>query len=90
MLIGRLEQIASFLSTLFFQTQSLEDFFAVLDQRPAIVDAPDAVALPRVRGEVVFHKVSFGYDPVQPALHELSFRAAPGDTIALVGPTGAG
>jgi len=90
MLIGRLEQFASFLSTLFFQTQSLEDFFAVLDRRPAIVDAPDAAALPRVRGEVVFDKVSFGYDPVQPALHELSFRAAPGDTIALVGPTGAG
>ncbi|MBD8879926.1 glucan ABC transporter ATP-binding protein/ permease [Rhodanobacter sp. 7MK24] len=90
MLIGRLEQFAGFLSTLFFQTQSLEDFFAVLDQRPAIVDAADAIALPRVRGEVVFDKVSFGYDPVQPALHELSFRAAPGDTIALVGPTGAG
>ncbi|MBD8899545.1 glucan ABC transporter ATP-binding protein/ permease [Rhodanobacter sp. DHG33] len=90
MLIGRLEQFASFLSTLFFQTQSLEDYFAVLDQRPAIVEAPDAIALPRVRGEVVFDKVSFGYDPVQPALHELSFRAAPGDTIALVGPTGAG
>ncbi len=90
MLIGRLEQFASFLSGLFFQTQSLRDFFAVLDARPSIVDAPAAAALPRVRGEVVFDRVSFGYDPVQPALHELSFRAAPGDTIALVGPTGAG
>ncbi|MBA2079694.1 glucan ABC transporter ATP-binding protein/ permease [Rhodanobacter sp. PCA2] len=90
MLIGRLEQFASFLSSLFFQTQSLQDFFAVLDARPTIVDAPGATALPRVRGEVVFDKVSFGYDPVQPALHDLSFRAAPGDTIALVGPTGAG
>ncbi len=90
LLIGRLEQFASFISGLFFQTQSLQDFFAVLDERPAIVDALDATALPRVRGEVVFERVSFGYDPVQPALHELSFRAAPGDTIALVGPTGAG
>ena len=90
MLIGRLEQFASFLSSLFFQTQSLQDFFAVLDARPTIVDAPGATALPRVRGEVVFDKVSFGYDPVQPALHDLSFRAAPGDTIALAGPTGAG
>jgi glucan exporter ATP-binding protein len=90
MLIGRLEQFASFISGLFFQTQSLQDYFAVLDQRPAIVDAPSASVLPRVRGEVVFDRVSFGYDPVQPALHELSFRAAPGSTIALVGPTGAG
>ena len=90
MLIGRLEQFASFISGLFFQTQSLHDYFAVLDQRPAIVDAPSASVLPRVRGEVVFDRVSFGYDPVQPALHELSFRAAPGSTIALVGPTGAG
>jgi len=90
LLIGRLEQFASFISGLFFQTQSLQDFFAVLDERPAIVDASDATVLPRVRGEVVFERVSFGYDPVQPALHELSFRAAPGDTIALVGPTGAG
>ena len=90
LLIGRLEQFASFISGLFFQTQSLQDFFAVLDERPAIVDAPDATVLARVRGEVVFEGVSFGYDPVQPALHELSFRAAPGDTIALVGPTGAG
>ncbi|OOG36396.1 glucan ABC transporter ATP-binding protein/ permease [Rhodanobacter sp. C05] len=90
MLIGRLEQFASFISGLFFQTQSLHDYFAVLDQRPAIVDAPTASVLPRVRGEVVFDRVSFGYDPVQPALHELNFRAAPGSTIALVGPTGAG
>lgn len=90
MLIGRLEQFAGFISSLFFQTQSLRDFFGVLDERPAIVDPPDAEVLPVVRGEVVFEQVSFGYDPVQPALHDLSFHAAPGSTIALVGPTGAG
>jgi ATP-binding cassette subfamily B protein len=90
MLIGRLEQFASFISGLFFQTQSLYDYFAVLDQHPAIVESADAMVLPRVRGEVVFDQVSFGYDPVQPALHGLSFRAAAGSTIALVGPTGAG
>ncbi|BDU20271.1 glucan ABC transporter ATP-binding protein/ permease [Dyella sp. GSA-30] len=90
LLIGRLEQFAAFISTLFFQTQSLEDFFAVLDERPAIVDKPNAPALTGVRGEVVFDHVSFGYDPVQPALHDLSFNVAAGSTIALVGPTGAG
>ncbi|WP_199098842.1 glucan ABC transporter ATP-binding protein/ permease [Dyella sp. ASV21] len=90
LLIGRLEQFATFISSMFFQTQSLRDFFAVLDRRPEIEDQPGALVLPRVRGEVVFEQVSFGYDPVQPALHDLSFRAAPGSTVALVGPTGAG
>ena len=90
LLIGRLEQFAAFISTLFFQTQSLEDFFAVLDERPAIIDKPHAPALTAVRGDVVFDHVSFGYDPVQPALHDLSFSVAAGSTIALVGPTGAG
>ena len=90
LLIGRLEQFAAFISTLFFQTQSLEDFFAVLDERPAIIDTPNAPALSAVRGDVMFDHVSFGYDPVQPALHDLSFNVAAGSTIALVGPTGAG
>ncbi len=90
MLIGRLEQLANFISGLFFQSQSLRDFFAVLDERPAIVDTVGAKDLPAVRGEVAFEHVSFGYDPVQPALHDLSFRAEPGSTVALVGPTGAG
>lgn len=90
LLVGRLEQFAAFISTLFFQTQSLELFFAVLDERPAIVDKPNAPALSAVRGDVVFDHVSFGYDPVQPALHDLSFNVAAGSTIALVGPTGAG
>jgi ATP-binding cassette subfamily B protein len=90
MLIGRLEQFATFISGLFFQTKSLEDYFFVLDQHPTIVQTPDAIVLPRVRGEVVFDQVSFGYDPVQPALHHLNFRAEAGSTIALVGPTGAG
>ncbi|MFC5740101.1 glucan ABC transporter ATP-binding protein/ permease [Dyella tabacisoli] len=90
MLIGRLEQFASFISSLFFQTQSLRDYFAVLDHHPSITEQAGATVLPRVRGEVVFDHISFGYDNVQPALHDLSFRAAPGSTIALVGPTGAG
>ncbi len=90
LLIGRLEQFATFISSMFFQTQSLRDFFAVLDRRPDIEERSNAVALPRVQGDVVFDRVSFGYDPVQPALHDLSFRAAPGSTVALVGPTGAG
>jgi len=89
-LIGRLEQFAGFISTLFFQTPALKEFFAILDTPSALREAPNAPTLPRVAGEVVFENVSFGYSDAHPALHRLSFRAPPGSSIALVGPTGAG
>jgi glucan exporter ATP-binding protein len=90
MLIGRLEQFASFISGLFFQTHSLGDFFAVLDTGEVMHEKPGAAELPQVRGEVAFENVSFGYDVSHPALKGLSFRAPAGSTVALVGPTGAG
>src|SRR3984957_12448997 len=89
-LIGRLEQFANFISALFFQTPSLRDFFAVLDTPSVLEELPNAPALPRVAGEVVFENVSFAYGGAHPALHSLSLRARAGTTIALVGPTGAG
>jgi glucan exporter ATP-binding protein len=89
-LIGRLEQFASFISTLFFQTPSLREFFAILDTPSALTEKPGTPALPRVVGEVVFENVSFGYSEAHPALRDFSFRAPSGSTIALVGPTGAG
>ena len=89
-LIGRMEQLAGFISTLFFQTPSLADFFAILDTRSALKELPNTPALPRVVGEVVFENVSFGYSDAHPALHDFTFRAPAGSTIALVGPTGAG
>jgi ATP-binding cassette subfamily B protein len=89
-LIGRLDQFASFISTLFFQTPSLKEFFAILDTPSALTEKPGTPALPRVMGEVVFENVSFGYSEAHPALTNLSFRAPAGSTIALVGPTGAG
>ncbi len=55
-----------------------------------MLDEPDAVAPPAFRGEVVFDDVRFGYDPERPVLHGISFRAEPGQTIALVGHTGSG
>jgi ATP-binding cassette subfamily B protein len=90
MLIGRLEQFASFISGLFFQTHSLSDFFAVLDTKEVLHEKPGAPQLPEVKGEVVFDNVSFGYEATHPALKRLSFTAGAGKTIALVGPTGAG
>jgi len=90
MLIGRLEQFASFISGLFFQTHSLRDFFAVLDTKEVLQEKPGAPDLPAVKGDVVFDNVSFGYEVTHPALKHLSFTARAGSTIALVGPTGAG
>jgi ATP-binding cassette subfamily B protein len=90
MLIGRLEQFASFISGLFFQTHSLSDFFAVLDTKEVLQEKPGAPDLPAVKGDVVFEDVSFGYEVTHPALKHLSFSAKAGSTVALVGPTGAG
>jgi ATP-binding cassette subfamily B protein len=90
MLIGRLEQFGSFISNLFFQSQSLRDFFEVMDVQPAMASTPDAAPLPPVRGEVAFEHGEFSYDGRQSSVHDLSFRAEPGSRIALVGPTGAG
>ncbi len=90
MLIGRLEQFAGFVSSLFFQTHSLGDFFAVLDTPAILQEDAHAPDLPPIRGEVAFENVSFGYDVSHPALKHLSFRVRAGGTVALVGPTGAG
>ena len=89
-LIGRLEQFAGFISALFFQTPSLRDFFSVLDTPSALKEDPNTPQLPKVTGEVVFENVAFGYSAAHPALRSLSFKAPPGSTTALVGPTGAG
>jgi subfamily B ATP-binding cassette protein MsbA len=64
--------------------------FSVVDERPHISDAPDAVPLPPGRGHVVFDRVHFVYPDGRVALAGLSFEAKPGTTIALVGPSGAG
>ena len=90
MLIGRLEQFASFISGLFFQTHSLSDFFNVLDTKEVLHETPGAPELAAPRGEVAFENVSFGYEVTHPAIRHLSFRARAGSKVALVGPTGAG
>ncbi len=64
--------------------------FAVIDERPRIVEAPGATALPAGHGEVRFHNVGFIYPDGRIGLDGLTFTAAPGRTIALVGPSGAG
>ncbi len=68
----------------------LQEFFEVLDTVPTVRDRPDAVDPGRMRGLVEFQDVSFSYDGKRPAVADLSFTALPGQTVALVGATGAG
>ena len=90
MLIGRLEQFAGFISSLFFQTPALNEFFTILDMPAAGLAATGLPMLRNVRGDVAFEDVSFAFDPARPAVRNLSFRASAGATVALVGATGAG
>lgn len=69
---------------------SAERVFQVIDEVPEPPDAGDAVELKEVRGEVEFRDVSFSYEKGVPILKHVTFRAEPGQMIALVGPTGAG
>lgn len=62
----------------------------VLGTRPDIVDAPDAVDLPDMRGEVEFRHVHFRYVPDVEVLHDINLKVRPGEMVAIVGPTGAG
>lgn len=64
--------------------------FAIVDEKPGIVDAPGAGALPAGHGRLVFDRVEFRYPDGRAGLHSLSFTAEPGLTVALVGPSGAG
>jgi ATP-binding cassette, subfamily B, bacterial MsbA len=64
--------------------------FAVVDERPTIVERPDAIALPPGAGRVRFEHARFVYADGRAGLVDLSFEAAPGCTLALVGPSGAG
>jgi len=90
MLIGRMEQASSFVARAFFQMPALGDFFNVLETESTIRDRLGAQELGRVSGAVEFDNISFSYDGRRPALQDFSLKVAPGTTVALVGPTGAG
>jgi len=90
MLIQRLEQAARFVNSVFMNVPRLEELFGVLDTTTSVKDRKNAVALRKVRGEVAFESITFSYDGKMPAVQDLTFKAEPGETIALVGATGAG
>jgi ATP-binding cassette subfamily B protein len=90
LLIVRLEQVVGFSNRVLMDAPRLREFFGVLDTEPAVRDRADAVDPGRLHGLIEFKDVSFSYDGKRPAVADLSFTALPGETIALVGTTGAG
>jgi ATP-binding cassette subfamily B protein len=82
--------IANTLDFLLAAIASSERIFQILDEAPAVQDAPNAIPLPPIEGRVEFRQVDFGYVPGQRVLKHNSFIAEPGQTIGLCGPTGAG
>lgn len=68
----------------------LERIFEMIDEPVGIADAPDATVLPKIEGGVTFDDVTFAYEPGHNVLEHVSFDVKPGESIALVGPTGAG
>jgi ATP-binding cassette subfamily B protein len=90
MLIARLEQAVGFANRVFMEAPRLREFIEVLDTEPLVRERPDAIEPGRLHGLVEFDDVSFSYDGKRPAVESLKFTVLPGETVALVGATGAG
>ena len=69
---------------------SVDRIFELLAIKPDISESQDAIALPKITGQVEYCNISFGYNADTPVLKNISFQVAPGQTIALVGASGAG
>ena len=90
LMIGKLEQVVHFANHMVMEGPRLQEFFDVLDTVPTVRDRPDAVDPGRMRGLIEFKDVSYSYDGKRAAVVDLTFTALPGETVALVGATGAG
>ena len=90
LIISRMEHTVAFVDDLVGHVGQLIEFFQVWDTIPDIRDRPNAVDPGRLSGNIRFNDVSFSYDGRRPAADHLSFTVNPGETIALVGATGAG
>jgi ABC-type multidrug transport system fused ATPase/permease subunit len=85
-----MQEISQFFNTFQSASSALEKLAGVLAERPGIKDPVNPVALKKVRGDVAFHDVKFSYVQGRPVLPDLSFSVPAGQTVALVGTTGAG
>ena len=85
-----LNDLANQFNTFLSAIAGAERVFEILDEGAEEEDEREAGELASVQGEIVFDRVTFSYEAGHPILSEVSFRAAPGETVAFVGPTGAG
>jgi ATP-binding cassette subfamily B protein len=85
-----LNEIANQFNTIQSGIAGAERVFQIIDQTPELPDISGAIELKEVKGEVLFQDVTFGYNEENPVLKHINLEAKPGQTIALVGPTGAG
>ncbi|MGD9315458.1 MAG: ABC transporter ATP-binding protein [Anaerolineae bacterium] len=85
-----IQQLAQLYAQLQSALAGAERIFELIDTKPDLIDEPDAVEMPLIEGRVAFDNVSFHYKPEEPVLRGVSLVAEPGQTVALVGPTGAG
>jgi ABC-type multidrug transport system fused ATPase/permease subunit len=85
-----IQQLSQLYTTYQSGMAALDKIFELLDEEPELVDAPDATDLPRLRGEIVLDGVTFAYGDGAPALDDVTLKVPPGQTVALVGTTGAG
>ena len=88
--IQPLRQLAHMYNAIQAALAGAERVFAIIEMEPEVDDAPDAVALPTLQGRVDFEAVHFAYTPGTPIIQDMTLQAHTGQTIALVGPTGAG
>jgi len=86
-----IQQLSQLYTTYQAGMAALDKIFELLDEEPDLRDKPGALALPRLRGEIAFEDVTFAYSPgAEPALRDIDLRVPAGQTVALVGSTGAG
>jgi ATP-binding cassette subfamily B protein len=90
LLIGQLEKVVRMFNRLLMEAPRLNEFFNVLDTEPAVRDRPNAIDPGQLHGLVEFQKVTFSYGEKSPAVSDLGITVLPGETVALVGATGAG
>jgi ATP-binding cassette subfamily B protein len=90
LMVAKLDQLSGFVGRVFMMAPPLASFYNLLDAGVEIRERPGATPLPDVKGEVVYDNVSFRYGTSTQGVFDLEIRARPGETIALVGPTGSG